>query len=408
MKVTVDCRYVRERPSGIGAYVQALVDRLPALCPRARFSLWVDPRAPRPLSPSPRVTETVVRAPANGLRTLLCPTLLADVGDADVLHAPFNLLGRGLPCPTVVTVHDLMWLVAPALSEGLSPVTPFKALFYRDGIVRALRHATRLVAISNATADSIRAFDPAAARRVRVIPHGVEPRFRPPADRDALARRIAEGFGIVEPYLLVVGQNTPSKNHLAVLRAFAGAELPARVRLVFLQRLYRDGSLSRLARRLGVEARVVSLPTAGADDVVALVQGALALVQFSRFEGFGMPALEAAACGTPVVASDIAPLVEVLGGAGLHVPLSVSALAGALRRIAHDAALRAELSARGLERSRDFSWDRSAAQHLEVYRDAADFQGHPARYRCRPALDVAAARWGATSSRATPSTRLGS
>ena len=221
LQISIDCRYVRKQASGIGAYVKALVDRLPLLRPAARFHLWVDPSAPRPLSAEDNVRETEVRPPANGLSTLFVPSRLVDLEDADVLHEPFNILGRGIPCPTVVTIHDLMWLESPAHAEGLSLATPFKAAFYADGIRRALRDATRLVAISRATADVIRRVDPVAARKVRVIPHGIEVRFRPPRDRSAARAVSLERLGIRGRYLLVVGQNTPSKNHRAVLEAFA-------------------------------------------------------------------------------------------------------------------------------------------------------------------------------------------
>lgn len=381
LQISIDCRYVRKQASGIGAYVKALVDRLPLLRPAARFHLWVDPSAPRPLSAEDNVRETEVRPPANGLSTLFVPSRLVDLEDADVLHEPFNILGRGIPCPTVVTIHDLMWLESPAHAEGLSLATPFKAAFYADGIRRALRDATRLVAISRATADVIRRVDPVAARKVRVIPHGIEVRFRPPRDRSAARAVSLERLGIRGRYLLVVGQNTPSKNHRAVLEAFAAARLPESVHLVMLQRLYRGRRLGVLnatpldqrARELGIASRVVFPEHLSDDAVVELLQGAEALIQFSRYEGFGMPALEALACGTPVIASDIAPLVEVLGGAALHVPLRTGrlALALALERLLRDAALAHELSARGPERARDFSWERSAALHFDVYREAA-------------------------------------
>jgi glycosyltransferase involved in cell wall biosynthesis len=379
LRVSIDCRYVRERPSGIGAYVRALVDRLPGLDPGARFQLWVDPRAPRPLSSAENVRESVVRAPANGLSTLTRPSELVDLDQIDVLHEPFNILGRGLRCRTVVTLHDLMWLESPADAEGLSPATPFKAAYYRSGIRHALATATRLCAISRATADTITRIAPSAARRVRVIPHGVEPRFTPPSERERARVEACDALGIRGRYLLVVGQNTPSKNHRAILNAFAGADLPREVHLVLLQRLYRGwrfgvlggAPLDQQARALGIAGRVVFPERLSDPSVVAVLRGADALVQFSRYEGFGMPALEALACGTPVVASDIAPLVEVLGGAALHVPLETRALSRALERVCRDPVLRAELSARGPERARAFSWERSAALHLELYREAA-------------------------------------
>ncbi len=379
LRVSIDARYVRERPSGIGAYVRALVDRLPALDEASHFHFWVDPRAPRPLSTGDNTSESLVHSAANGFSTLALPTRLVNLEGIDVLHAPFNILGRGIPCPTVVTIHDLMWLEAPADAEGLSLVTPFKAAYYADGIRRALRRADCLVAISKATADAIRRAEPRASSRVHVVHHGVEARFCPPSDREAARDAALERLGIRGRYLLVVGQNTPSKNHRAVLEAFAAARLPRDVSLVVLQRLYagrRPGVLGasplhQRARELGVSERLVLPRDLSDDSLIGVLQGAEALVQFSRYEGFGMPALEALACGTPVVASDIAPLVEVLGGAALAVPLRVEALARALERVTSDRSLAAELSARGPERAREFTWDRCARLHLELYRAAA-------------------------------------
>jgi len=235
-----------------------------------------------------------------------------------------------------------------------------------------------LVAISNATADSIGRLLPDARPRVRVIPHGVEPRFRPATSHHDLRLALRDQLGLDRPYVLVVGQNAPSKNHEGVLNAFASARLPRELGLVFLQRLHQArrfgaaGDLQHQAQRLGVASRVRFLPVRSDDQVVTLLQGALVLVQFSRFEGFGMPALEAMACGTPVIASDVPALVEVLGGAGVHVPLRVELLARALERVAGDAGLRAELGSRGIERSKWFSWQRSAELHLELYREAVE------------------------------------
>ncbi|MCU0655932.1 MAG: glycosyltransferase family 4 protein [Polyangiaceae bacterium] len=376
MNVSLDCRYIRERPSGIGAYVQALVDRLPLLDPSSSFQFWAHPAARGKLATRSNTCEVEVHAAANGPATLLWPSRLVDLGGREVLHAPFNILGRGLRLPTVVTVHDLMWLLTPGACEGVGPATPAQALFYRDGILRALREATRIVAISRATADAIGHVVPEALPRTRVIHHGVEGWFQPPTDRDALAARIEQRHG-PGPYFLVVGQNAPSKNHGAILEAFAAARLDPSVRLILVQRLfakrgYLGGAvpLDQQAEALGIGHRVRFVAGLPREEVRDLIQGALALIQYSRFEGFGMPALEAMACGTPVIASDIAPLVEVLGGAGLHASLQPRDLAAALERLASSPGLRAELGARALERGRAFSWDRCAQAHLEVYREA--------------------------------------
>lgn len=377
MHISLDCRYIRERPSGIGAYVQALVDRLPHLDPSANFQLWTHPAARGKLAKRPGVTEVEIDVGANTPATLFWPSRLVDLRGVDVLHEPFNLLGRGIATKTVVTIHDLMWLFTPSQCEGLNWMTPVQALFYRDGILRALRKATRLIAISKATADAIRLVTPEALSRTHVILHGVEACFQPSTDRDALRTKLQKQHDL-DLYFLVVGQNSPSKNHAAILEAFAAARLDRRIKLVLVQRLYAKGGhplsqgvpLDRRARELGIGEQVHFISGFGRERVIELIQGALALIQYSRFEGFGMPALEAMACGTPVIASDIAPLVEVLGGAGIHVSLRPEDLAAALRRVMGSEALRRELSEFSLERSRKFSWDHCAQEHLEVYREA--------------------------------------
>jgi glycosyltransferase involved in cell wall biosynthesis len=369
MRAAIDCRYLRERPSGIGTYVRALIDRVPSLAPDDQFQLWAHPRAGRPLAAADNVREIVVRAEANSLSTLLWPARLAPLQDTDVVHFPYNILGRGIRCATVVTIHDVMWVTERELCEPSAFRRLYQAPFYRAGIRRALIRASRLVTVSEASADAVLALLPDAARRLRVIPHGVERRFRPATDPARVAERCAL-LGARPPFALAVGQDAPYKNHRGILEAFAAAELDPEVKLVFVHRLG-QGALRRRAHELGVSERVVGLSELADDDVLALLQAALVLVQFSRAEGFGMPALEAMACGTPVIASTIPALAEVLGPAGVKVPLDVRALAEALGQVCGDASWREDLGAIGLERARDFDWDRSAAAHLEVYREAA-------------------------------------
>ena len=368
MRFVIDSRYVRARPSGIGAYVEALVQRLPALAPEARFHLWAHPEATA--SPAPNVSRKVVAAPADGLRTLLWPTLLDPLRPDDVIHFPYSLLGRGIPCASVVTVHDLMWLEQPSWVDSRPLLRRVRQPFYQAGMKQAIARATRIMTVSHATADRIRALAPGSASRIRVTPNAVSAQFQPPSDRDAAIARAAELVGSTASYFVVVGKNEPYKAHELAIRAFASAA-SADEQLVLVQRTKRGRGLHRLVHDLGIGSRVRWLPNLTTGELVSLLQAARALIQPSLAEGFGIPVLEAMACGCPVIASDAAALVEVLGGAGLHAARgSVSEIAAAIRKL-HDPTLASELRERGLARARDFSWDATAAATLEVYREAA-------------------------------------
>lgn len=376
-RFVIDARYVEARPSGIGSYVSALITRLPALAPDARFHLWTHPDRPMPVH-ARNVTTAVVSAPADGLRTLFRPTALDALSPSDIVHFSASMLGRGLPCKSVVTIHDLMWLEHPAKVDGRRFVGRVRAPVYQAGMRHALRHATRLIAVSRATADRIHAVCPESSPRVSVIHNAAGPAFVAPRDLQASQRRAAELIGSDAPYYLVVGKNEPYKDHRLALQAFAREAAPGEL-LVLVQRLRQGAGLALLARELGIAHRLRWLPPLSEPDLVVLLQAARALLQPSFVEGFGIPALEAMAAGCPVIASDTPALVEVLAGAGLHAPVGDAAgLASAIKQL-RSGSLREELRARGLERAREFSWDSAARQTLEVYREAAAASPHEGR-----------------------------
>jgi glycosyltransferase involved in cell wall biosynthesis len=357
----LDARYVREKPSGIGSYVQALVQRLPALAPDDRFTFWRHPLAPRPLSTAANVSEIVVRTGPNSPWSALWRD--ASFAGVDVFHNPHNLLPRGIPCRTVVTIHDLMALEHPRMHlGGLERIS--KSYYYPQAIRRALREATCLIAPSRATADRICALAPEAASRLTITPEAADAIFQPPNDLAIAQKKAGELIGSEAPYLLVVGANTPSKRHDLARAAFVRA-VPAPWQLVFLQR--------RKARQgLHAAERVLWLEAVTREEVVILMQAAGALVQPSLYEGFGLPVLEAMACGCPIVASDIPPLREVTGGAALLIPPGdVERLAVALTEIVNSPQLRSSLGKQAEKRASDFSWDRCAEETLQVYRHAA-------------------------------------
>lgn len=368
MRFVVDARYVRARPSGIGNYVEALIRRLPDLAPDERFQIWAHPSRPSVID-RPNVVCETLHAPADGLRTLLRPAQLLALQEGDVVHFPYSLLGRGLHVATVVTVHDLMWREQPAWVDAMVLRRALRLPFYRIGMDWALHHATRLIAVSRATADRILARAPNARSRLSVTHLAAASAFKPPEDIQRVRATIARKLNTDASYYVVLGKNEPYKAHSLALHAFAGGAKPHE-QLVLVQRTNSGRGLLQQARSLGIAERLHFMPELEQTELVQLLQGAKALLQPSLVEGFGLPALEAMSCGCPVVASDTPALVEVLGGAGLHAPVgSASALTRALGLL-HDPVRLEELRRQSIERSKDFSWDRSAAATLAVYRQA--------------------------------------
>ena len=373
--VCIDCRYIRERPSGISPLQQALVDHLPRLAPDLEFHFLKHPKGPARLSSTSGTRESFLRAEANGPGTLFAMPALVDLRGVDLFHATFNILPHGLRMPTLVTLCDVMWVKYPAWARGPGAWGHVETAFYQHGIRHAMRAATRLAAISQATKDEIASLDPAAAARTRVTLLGTSDEFRPPpggADPAALGAVRAKWLPGARRHVLTVGQFAPYKNHPNVVRAFAHAfrDRPD-VHLGLVQRLG-DGErvLRPIARELGVAERVHFLAGVPFGELVQLFQGAVALCHPSLYEGFGNPPAEALMAGCPVVTSNRSSMPEVSQDAALLVdPEDPRAIGDALRRVADEPGLAERMRARGLARARELSWEAFARANLDVYRE---------------------------------------
>ena len=287
---------------------------------------------------------------------------------ADLLHVPYWAGPLWTRIPTVVTVHDLIPALLPAYSGGAL------GRLYTRLVSYTARRASLVLTDSHASRQDILAHLRLAPERVLAVPLAAGERLRPVRDAGALARA-REKYALPPRYLLYLGGFDVRKNVGAILRAYARLNLDD-VALVIAGRLpTRTGDVIQdprpLAAELGIDQRVRFCGWVDEEDKPALYSGALACLFPSRYEGFGLPPLEAISCGTPVVVSDRSSLPEVAGDAGLYVdPDDVDALSQAMRQLATDDALRQALGQAALAQSAHFSWSQTAQATLDAYQRA--------------------------------------
>lgn len=279
----------------------------------------------------------------------------------DVFHSPHYVLPLTLAGPSVVTVHDLIHVIHPR--------SPLHRAYARWMISSACRRARRVITVSEASARDLDERLGISREKIRVIPNGVAPRFRPLAQAD-VDRGLA-ALGVERPYVLFVGNCLPHKNVETLIRAWQRLPDPL-VGLVLCGRGFETASAVRQAlAEVGVERRVKIIAAIDLADLVTLYNGAELLASTSLYEGFCLPVVEAFACGTPVLGPDSGAVPEVAGDAAVLVsPRRVDLIAGEMYRLLVDQELRRGLVERGRKRAERFSWVEAARQTLAVYEEA--------------------------------------
>ena len=398
MLIGIDAsRTTAARRTGTGIYSLNLIRALLDLGTAHTFRLYfneapspgiLDPGGPPATPPgdrehsAPHEMAASIKTPGNGrphveYRVMPFPRLWTHARlswematqPPDLLFVPAHVLPLVHPRRSVVTVHDLGYLYYPQAH------TLFQNLYLRWSTRRNARAAVRLLADSEATRQDLVRHYHTHPDKVEVVYPGRDESLAPIADPQSLRRaRARYGLSATDPYLLYVGTLHPRKNLVRLVQAFAAtlARLDEPLYLVLAGQkgwLYDD--IFAEVRRLGLDGRVLFPGFVPAGDLPSLLSGALAFVFPSLYEGFGLPVLEAMACGSPVVCSNTSSLPEVAGDAALLVdPLDVDALASALLRIVADESLRLELIDRGFRQVRRFSWTGAARQTMHILKEA--------------------------------------
>jgi len=330
--VVVDADVLGRQRTGDETYVHNLLRELAPLGEQAGVRLAAVTRRPDLVPEGVVPVELGVRSQELRMAFFL-PRLLRRLG-ADLCHSQYALPLRP-PCPCVVTVHDVSFAREPELMSRKD------RFLFRRVVPRAVRRAARVLTVSERTKRDLAELWDVAADRIVVTPNGVDPAFSP-------------GDG-AHDYVLAVGAIQQRKNQLAAFEAAEAVGLP-----LVVAGPEKDPSLAAELRARG--ARVEGY--VDAERLADLYRGAACLVQASRYEGFGLPVLEAMASGTPVVAVHEAALEEVAGSAAIFVP--EDGLADGIRQALAE---RDRLVAAGLERARAFSWRAAAEKTLAVYRE---------------------------------------
>ena len=379
MKLALDVSAVPPRLAGAGRYIGELARRVPAtgvettlVTRRDDASRWHD------WSPSTHIASIIPNArPSRLLYEAWLAGQSSTARSVDVWHSPHYTMPHRSQASTVVTVHDLAFF--DRSSHRL------RSRMYLGALTTiAVKRARRIICVSEFTRDGLVKRFPQVEERVRVVGEGVADSFRPQAAGvvDAFRTR----HQLERPYVLFVGTNEPRKNLPSLVAAFAKvAQALPDLRLVLAGGAgWKNDQLDAAIAASGVASRVLRTGYLGEGDIPALLRRAAAVAYPAFVEGFGLPALEALSCGAPLVTSENSAMSEITGDAALLVPpLDVNGLAEAISTLVAGGAEVARRRRQGIERAAGFTWQLSAARHLEAYRLAAERT--PSRFGRGPA-----------------------
>jgi len=376
LHIGIDGDTLGRKRTGDESYLASLIRSLGQCDPTNRYSVFVRD-ATRVIPQFPGLAHwhfRQVRPASIWLRHPVGLPLALRRQPLDLLHTQY-FVPPFCRCPVVVTVHDISYAVRPEYFTVRDRVL-LGAL-----VPRAMARAQRIITDTEYTRrDLVRVYG-LAPERIAVIPLAADPRYRP-QDRTACQAEIAQRHGTSAGFILYVGTLQPRKNVTTLVEAYAQfrrrTRLPHKLLIVGKPK-YKYEAVFAAIQRSGYADDIVFTGFVPDDELPRYYSAADVFVFPSLYEGFGLPVLEAMACGTPVISSSASCLPEVVGNGGLLAdPLLPHEFAAALERVLGDADCAAQLSERGLRRAAEFTWQRTARATLTVYEEVARAAGHVA------------------------------
>ena len=368
MRIAIDARKLRD--FGIGTYIRNILMELSRLDRETEYVVLCRPddiEAGDVLGRNFRmVAETA--ATYSVAEQFKIPLVLAREG-VRLVHEPHYVLPPLLQCRSVVTIHDCIHLMFPEYLPNRL------AYYYAKGSMwAASKKSDRILTVSEASKRDILRFFNVPPEKVAVIHNAIDERFLAPADPERM-ELVKQRYQLDHPFVLYVGNIKPHKNIERLIAAFGRAreQCDNKLKLIIIgDEISKYPGLRQQVHKHKLDKYVRFLGFQPMETLAAFYRLARAFVFPSLYEGFGLPPLEAMACGAPVVTSNVSSLPEVAGGAALLVdPYDEEAIAASIVRAVNDEALRADLIARGRERARMFSWKQSVQKIHEIYMQVA-------------------------------------
>ncbi|MFN7924948.1 MAG: glycosyltransferase family 1 protein [Bryobacteraceae bacterium] len=370
MRIVLDARHVQD--FGIGTYIRNLLQGLAAIDQENRYLLVCYAQDRDSFAGLPRNFSTVPYSHGDleKFDNVRFPIVVKRLA-ADLCHVPINRVPLMMPQPYVVTVHDM----SRVLLSGAGWRNQLSLFRARRGLLRA----GKVIAVSAATRRSVETVLGVPHDHIRVIYNALDPKFLALRPSPEERTRALERYGVSEPFILYVGNIRPHKNVPRLIEAFSvlrdelqESEQFRNLRLIVVgDDISKYPAVRRAAAQTRLGQAIRFLGHIPVEALKAFYESAAAFAFPSLHEGFGLPPLEAMASGTPVLTSNVSSLPEVVGDAAVTVsPDNVFEIARGLKEILLDQPARARLIERGYEQVRKFSWERTAHQVLETYREA--------------------------------------
>lgn len=364
MKIGIDARPTQGRFTGDATYWRGLIEGLSRLESDDRFVLYLDARLPDPKIPACASFQLrKLYAPTWRIWSALTfPSAMREDG-VQIAHVQYTIPPL-MPCPVITSIHDISFKRHPEFFRLQN------RLILDMGVRYSAKKAARILAISECTKKEILSLYHMPESRVDIVYPGVDAQFVP-IDREAARATVRKKYGISQPFVLTVGVIQPRKNLPRLLEGFAQFKLQHESdhKLVIVGKYgWKESNLLRRIDELGIGDEVIITGYAPYGDLPLFYNAADVFVYPSVYEGFGLPPLEAMACGTPVITGNRSSLPEVVGEAGIMVdPYDPDAFADAVWKVSSSESLREEMSANGLIQAQKFSWDAMARRMLEIY-----------------------------------------